>query len=558
MTAIDSLDSDTQQSVRASGIAARPTQVQPLHRLAKWLGDRLDAVAATAFGLLALVLRLAFRAHQPTDFDSVHYTRAIAHFDVVQYWPHAPGYWLYVFTGRVIHWLSPLGPHDSLLLATAVASSAVVSLTYLIGAKVADRTVGVVGALVMMTVPVMWFYGSIVATKSFDALGLTLLLWLAYKAKPGSRVGVVACVVLGLLGGVRPSAMFLFAPITLYILVLCRPGIRRLAMCVLAGGVALAAWLVPMSLEQPGGLAAVRAQSKLLLDGSMQATSILVGSPGARANALEVIGVTLMSVLPLLPLLLVALPGVFAKGSVVRRSRVSVYAPLVVATAPGMLEAFLVHFGTPGYAMSFLPALVLAVVLPLRGRSLHPIATGALVIVVMAVCSYQTDRFTRATYIWPQRLTVGPWAPDKYGAPYNETYTGIEKADDDQVSYRDIGSHFDPAKDVLVYVSGNGEWRYRPGGYQLPEFTVHLVDHGNDIDQARAGRHTTVVDHVIEVPTGGRAVLVLDQFQSDLEDMQQKGIIQPVHLATGPTVYALQPGHSALGVDFVNAPLPEI
>ena len=139
----------------------------------------------------------------------------MGHFDVTHGQPQPPGYWLYVMAGRCIRAAVGLGTIHSLVLVSAVASAAAAGLTTVAGRDLGGRWVGWPPALVVATCPFAWFSGSIVATYSFDMVGCSLLVILAWRARPGSWHGVAAVVALGLLAGFRQSMIQSFAVLAL-------------------------------------------------------------------------------------------------------------------------------------------------------------------------------------------------------------------------------------------------------------------------------------------------------------------------------------------------------
>ena len=86
--------------------------------------------------------------------------------------------------------------------------------------------VGLAAGLVVATSPFAWFSGSIVATYSFDMVGCSLLLILAWRARPGSWHGVAAVVALGLLAGFRQSMIQSFAVLALIPVVASDPAVE--------------------------------------------------------------------------------------------------------------------------------------------------------------------------------------------------------------------------------------------------------------------------------------------------------------------------------------------
>ncbi len=369
-------------------VGARP----PLTRMERRRAAREPWGAATPWIIAAgtLVLRLLTAATGPTDWDSAQYAAAVGHFDVTHGQPQPPGYWLYVMAGRLIHQLSGLGTIHSLVLVAALASAAAAGLTTLAGRDLGGPWVGLAAGLIVATCPFAWFSGSIVATYSFDMVGCSLLVILAWRARPGSWHGVAAVVALGLLAGFRQSMVQSFAVLTIIPVVASTRRWGRLALTVVAGAVAVGVWLVPMSLSQPGGFSAWLRATRIEAQGAAQATSVLDHAAAGAANVGTFAAFTTVALAPLALVALVAGaalgfrrlarggegPGARGAGPVgpgVRPGEAARWrrpwyqgrtAVLGAAIVPPMLLVALVQFAKGGYLLAYLPAAVIALLLP--------------------------------------------------------------------------------------------------------------------------------------------------------------------------------------------------
>ena len=128
-----------------------------------------------------------------------------------------------------------MGTIHSLVLVAAVASAVAAGLTTVAGTDLGGRWVGVAAGAVVATCPFAWFSGSIVATYSFDMVGCSLLVILAWRARPDSWHGVAAVVALGLLAGFRQSMIQSFAVLALIPVVASTRRWSRLGVTVVAG-----------------------------------------------------------------------------------------------------------------------------------------------------------------------------------------------------------------------------------------------------------------------------------------------------------------------------------
>ncbi|MDP9387698.1 MAG: hypothetical protein M3Q48_07155, partial [Actinomycetota bacterium] len=189
-------------------------RLRPAHRARRRRPDLERAVPAALF-IVALAVYATFAAEWPTEWDSVSLVFSVDRFDVTDASPHAPGYWLYVAAGRLVRAVTPLGPADSLLAASALAAAATVALAYMVGRSLGGRWLGVVAAAGLLTSPFLAFYGSSVASYPFDALASLVLLHLAWRSRPGSWHAPAAAAALALAGGARQTSLVLLAPLAL-------------------------------------------------------------------------------------------------------------------------------------------------------------------------------------------------------------------------------------------------------------------------------------------------------------------------------------------------------
>ncbi len=336
-------------------------------------------LAPVVVGVGSLALRLATAASGPTDWDSAQYAAATRHFDVTHGQPQPPGYWLYVESGRILSHLG-LGPVHALVVAAALASAVAAACTVVAGRDLGGPWVGVAAGAVVATSPFAWFSGSIVATYSFDLLACPLLIVLAWRARPGTWHGVAAIAVLAFLAGYRQSLVQSFALLALVPIVVSTRRWSRLAATVGAGTAAGAVWFVPMVLEQPGGFVAWERATRIEATGAARATSVLDHATGGATNLGTFAGTTFVA---LAPLALLALLGGAALAVRARRgasagtqhrcdpagwlrpwyqSRTAV---LGLALVPPILLVALVQFAKGGYLLAYLPAAVIALLLPL-------------------------------------------------------------------------------------------------------------------------------------------------------------------------------------------------
>ncbi|MDP9402316.1 MAG: hypothetical protein M3P85_03070 [Actinomycetota bacterium] len=547
--------------------AATVATARTTHRRAR--SDR--SVPWALFGV-ALAGYASTAAAGPTEWDSVSLMFGVDRFDVTQASPHSPGYWLYVFAGRAIRAVTPLGTHDSLVAAAALAAAATVALVYVLGRSLAGRWLGLAAAAVLFTSPFLAFYGSSVSSYAFDALASVVLLLLAWRAYPGSWHGIGAAGALGLAAGVRQSSIVLLGPLALVAAVRSVRSVRAATTALGAGLAGLAVWAIPMALEQPGGLGVVRDDSARVWREAVTVSSPLYGAPaeGVRYNLGQAAGYTLAAVALLLPIASAALVLHLRRRARDRGQELDGGAPparrlrprerlltapvlLTLAAVPPFLFVALFHFGKAGYVLSYLPALVLLLLWP-AARLPHRLRLALSVGVALA-CLVQGQRFVQGDPgILPGRLTErGPWfTQSRFGAPYRLTTAAMGDVVEDTQRYAALARVFDPRRDVLVYVHMNGGHRFRHAMLTFPQFRAHLLQGEFHEYSARARRWDHERDHQVELAPGARAVLVVDEPRAEVLDLVGRGVGRAVQLPTGPMVYVVPAGVTVYGVPLVT------
>jgi hypothetical protein len=534
--------------------------------------------------LVTLVLRLLTAATSPTDWDSAQYAAAVGHFDVTHGQPQPPGYWLYVVAGRLIHRVTGLGTIHSLVLVAALASAAAAGLTALAGRDLGGWWVGLAAGTVVATCPFAWFSGSIVATYSFDMLACALLIILAWRARPGSWHGVAAVVALGILCGFRQSILQSFAVLALLAVIGSTRHWARLGLTVAAGAGAIGVWLIPMSLSQPGGVTAWLHATRTEATGAARSTSVLDHAAAGAANLGTFAAYTVVALGPLIVLALVAgvvlclrtltssptdpehrMPDAAATDPRTTEWRRPWYqtrtAVLGAAIVPPMALVALVQFAKGGYLLAYLPAAVIALLLPLaalnRGRWRGWMAITSLGVVVIAALGAQ--RFLDGNGVVPQRWVMvsgGLWFQQtRYQAPYADTRATIRSADGIDTALRGLDPSVAPDRDVVVFDTlDDGGAIYRNAGWALPDDRVALVSTGAVVYNQLDGALYYASGDTVQVGLSGAAYLVASPTLPGLDSLIARGSARPVSTPlpiADLRVWRISPGAGILGVQVV-------
>ena len=544
-----------------------------------------------------LVLRLATAANGPTDWDSAQYASAVNRFDVTHGQPQPPGYWLYVEVGRLVKAVAGLSTIHSLVVVSAIASAAGAGLAVAAGRDLGGRWMGIATGVIVASSPFVWFSGSIVATYSFDTVAGSLLIILAWRARPGSWHGVWAVVALGLLTGFRQSIVSAFAILAILAIAGSTRRWGRLVITVLAGAASVAVWLIPMALQQPGGLGTWIRATRSEATGAAQSTSILDHAPGGHLNIGTFAAYTLVALAPLAVLSLLAGVALAVRG-VIRRLRTggadvdrdsptrsseeelawsrpwyqSQAAILTAAILPPVAIVALVQFAKGGYLLAYLPAAVIALLLPVAAltRRVTPpgsprryspfwlIPTSLAVAVLVAL---GTQRFLDGNGVLPQTWwtasSSGLWVRQaRYQAPYADTRAAIRSADAIDTALVGLGPSVNPARDVVVFDTVDGGANiYRNAGYALPGLRIALIQPDSVLYNQLHGALYYAKGNTVATAPSGSIFLVASPSLPGLAALTAQGYALPVATPQpigGYRVWQLLPGTTVLGVRMVS------
>ncbi len=195
-------------------------------------------------GCAVAVSRFLFRSRFLYDLDSVNFALGIGRFDPRTHQPHPPGYFLYVCLGRLINYLV----HDAnlaLVLLSIAAGIASVVLIYLLALEWFGEQTAVFAGLLFLFSPLAWFHGTVALTYGVEAFFSALMGYLCWRIDCGKTNFILpAAILLGISAGVRPSSLLFLGPLFLYSL--RTAAIKKIQLGVIALGLTIVAWFLPM------------------------------------------------------------------------------------------------------------------------------------------------------------------------------------------------------------------------------------------------------------------------------------------------------------------------
>lgn len=316
-------------------------------------GRRLDLALATALSVITILSRLPYRARMLYDWDAVQFALALREFDVAKHQPHPPGYILYVALGRLVNaWVGE--PTATYVLLAVVFSGLTTFVVYHLARAIYDRPTALAAASLLAVSPLFWFYGTVGLSYVGEALGASVVAYFAFRALRGSEPDSwLAAVYMGLAGGLRQSMLLLLFPLWLGSTVIGVRRVRTVTIGVALLTLATLTWFVPL-VWLTGGLQRYLTPTIDLALFALRPTAIGTGSLEALFAMQRHLVESILVALGPLALAILFLPWFIRRHGWGRRE----WFLLGWAAGPILFYA-LVHFGQAGYALTFLPAIVI-------------------------------------------------------------------------------------------------------------------------------------------------------------------------------------------------------
>jgi hypothetical protein len=365
-----------------------------------------------------------------------------------------------------------------------------------------------------------------------------------------------------------------------------------------------------MVMEQPGGFAVWLHASHTESVGAEQITSVLDHAPGAATNFGTFAAYTTLALAPLAALALVAGLLLLLRRTALtvgrRRSgswptdgsnrdpadpddpddpddgvdgAASWHRPwyqgraaiLAAAIVPPVAVVTLIQFAKGGYLLAYLPATVIALLLPIGAltRSLrHPTRPSAVGMTlascgILALCALGAWRFLDGQGVLPPHdtsATASLWLDQpRYQAPYLDTRAAIRSADEIDTALLALAPSVRTG-DVLVFdMPDGGANIYRNAGWALPADRSALITNGDILYNQLHGSLYYASGRTIEVGPGGAALLVASPALPGLAALTRLGEAVPVATPRpigGYLVWMVRPGAEILGLTVVSTDGP--
>jgi hypothetical protein len=199
---------------------------------------------AAVLAVCVFVSRWPFRSHALFSWDSANFALALDRIDLAMHRPHPPGYLGYVFAARLLRHAFP-DANTALVVWNVMATALATLVIALFAFEVADpgrrRLTMIAATAIVLTSPLVWFYGEVAEIYPSELLGAALVGYTAARATRGSDAALYASVAaLALTAAFKVVTAFLMFPAVVFAWTCVSPTARRRSL----GLVALAAAIV--------------------------------------------------------------------------------------------------------------------------------------------------------------------------------------------------------------------------------------------------------------------------------------------------------------------------
>ncbi len=466
------------------------------------------------------------------EYDSAQFALAAFEHDVRLHQPHPPGFVFFIWALQVL--VAVTGDAYVALRALAVLQL-VLAMVVLHGLarEAYDVVTARIAVVVFATSPVVLHHAFSTMIYPAEALASAAVAWACVRARRGNRRAfLLAALLLGLLGGLRQTALVLLFPLVLVTAMRARLRPVDLAVGGLAGTAGIIAWLVPQ-LYYAGGLESYLEANRMLQTHVSAGSAMRAGLRRIEGNLHRGLTVVLLGV------------GAFRFMTLaVRRLRAGpdrdqapprgLDWPFALAwVLPTAVFLLLYHFPKPGYALTIWPPLCLGlarvVVRVATGPRAHralALATALDLLVYFAlptaaVCCRRPWEVNETTHPGPNTLPERAYVPAAWNqpmtwSPFQEALVRgvLGKADfffDRTWSFyydghlramRELGY---PRADTLLI----GGLFSRIASYSMPDQPILHVDPNRPIRTVYyRDRRPTRLEDTVRLPAGIRQILI--------------------------------------------------
>lgn len=200
--------------------------------------------------LVPFLLSFFTRSISIDDVDSPHFLLGIDDFDISKIQPHAPGFPVYIFLGKIAHFFIK----DNLAALTSLSAlfgALSVLVFYFLIKKIFNKKIAIYSAIILAVTPMFWVNSIVVMTDMVAFFFLILSTYFIFSfVKDGrARDLYIGSFIGGITLGVRLHYAFVLIPFLIFAFVR-RKNIKRTLSAVGLFFVSILSWFIPLILTQ--------------------------------------------------------------------------------------------------------------------------------------------------------------------------------------------------------------------------------------------------------------------------------------------------------------------
>jgi hypothetical protein len=454
-----------------------------------------------------ILTRILFASDLLYFNDSVIYSLAMEKFDLAGGTPPAPGYIGYVALGRLINFFVK-DANRSLVWIGILMSSFAAGTAYLIGKNMYSRSIGLITALLLISSPLVWFFGEIAISSITNLFFGALVAFLCFKIimTKKERYIILSGIALGIGAAMRQDLLIFMFPLWLFSLKDCSK--KKIFTGLLTVLAVCQIWFIPTAVSCGGIKEYLSLCHKRIFGPAGHASYVTaknIFKEYIKGYTITLVTATFLGFIPFI----YYLGRFFTPLNIMKNRRVQF---IIIWILPSFIYINLVGGGR-GYYFAHLIAIFLYVAAAIRGIGRDVMETGlrrtgkiipyALIIsiVIVNICVFTYDSNPEGTWEWYS------W----YKA------NDIKKRDEllgSKINY--IRNNYNP-QDTIIF-SGGPQQTYFMATYYLPQFTIYQPSavfwksESSYMSLGRARRYKEInTDPYFEIPTGIKKIVFFDE-----------------------------------------------
>lgn len=179
------------------------------------------------------------------SYDSGSLTLAVQDYNIAEWRPHLPGYYLLVQTVKFLQFFTG-DIHSAMKWLIILFSALAMGILYWVLRRWFNNRISLLLVGITLTNPLVWFWGSVTEIYAFDLFYSVALIGLCYS----NRGIYLSPFFLGFFAGFRPSSAALLLPLYVFLwyryIKAFNPTVRKIAISHLIGGLGFLLWFIPM------------------------------------------------------------------------------------------------------------------------------------------------------------------------------------------------------------------------------------------------------------------------------------------------------------------------